>query len=247
MKKNKIVMSVVSGLLVAAVAVGGTLAYLSDTSNQVTNTFNVGSGYVPDPDPDVDHTGLWLDEADFDGKNEQGEPAERTETGNTYGEILPGTQVEKDPTFHMTADSIDSYVFAEVKGVDAMIAQDYMFSDTEIVTEENFKNNFSSNWQKVDGTDGFDGLWVYGTLVDGEIVPTKVVSDKSTEEEVGVDVDLDAMFNYVKLSEKVENADFELMDEDVITVRGVAVQWANMTMAQAQAEAERVLIENPIV
>ena len=64
---------------------------------------------------------------------------------------------------------------------------------------------------------------------------------------MGVDVDLDAMFNYVKLSEKVENADFELMDEDVITVRGVAVQWANMTMAQAQAEAERVLIENPIV
>lgn len=39
MKKNKIVMSVISGLLVAAVAVGGTLAYLSDTSNQVTNTF----------------------------------------------------------------------------------------------------------------------------------------------------------------------------------------------------------------
>jgi len=57
MKKNKIMLSVVSGLLVAAVAVGGTLAYLSDKSNMVTNTFNVGAGYVPEGD----HVGLWLD------------------------------------------------------------------------------------------------------------------------------------------------------------------------------------------
>ena len=50
MKKNKIMLSVISGLLVAAVAVGGTLAYLSDKSNMVTNTFNVGSGYEWDED-----------------------------------------------------------------------------------------------------------------------------------------------------------------------------------------------------
>ncbi len=75
MKKNKIVMSVISGLLVAAVAVGGTLAYLSDTSNQVTNTFNVGTGYIDD---DV-HQGLWLDEVDITKDD-----GSRTEKGNDY-------------------------------------------------------------------------------------------------------------------------------------------------------------------
>lgn len=238
MKKNKIVMSVISGLLVAAVAVGGTLAYMSDKSNTVTNTFNVGNGYIDDGE----HQGLWLDEIDIDGKDEEGNPADRTEIGNTYGEILPGTQVQKDPTFHLTANSTDSYVFAEVTGVDDMIAQSYLFSDTEIVeTEAAFTNNFSANWQKVDGEDGFDGLWVYGTLVDGEIVPTKVVSNKGEE---AADFDLDAMFNYVKLSQKVENTAFDQMDTDSIVIRGVAVQWANLTMTEAQAEAVKILAEN---
>ena len=110
MKKNKIMLSVISGLLVAAVAVGGTLAYLSDKSNEVTNTFNVGTGYINDGE----HQGLWLDEAKYDGTE-----SERTESGNEYGELLPGSVVVKDPTFHMTGGSVKSYVIAKVAGVDA--------------------------------------------------------------------------------------------------------------------------------
>ena len=89
MKKRKLMMTIMSLALVLVVAVGGTLAYLSDQSNQVTNTFNVGSGYEeeenPD-DPDNPHTGLWLDET---AKPESGNPLEpsednRTETGVAY-------------------------------------------------------------------------------------------------------------------------------------------------------------------
>lgn len=43
-RRKRIVMSVICGLLVAAVALGGTLAYLTD-SESITNTFTVGTGY----------------------------------------------------------------------------------------------------------------------------------------------------------------------------------------------------------
>ena len=52
MKKRKLMMTVMSLALVLVVAVGGTLAYLSDQSNQVVNTFNVGNGYEEEDNPD---------------------------------------------------------------------------------------------------------------------------------------------------------------------------------------------------
>lgn len=100
MNKKKMAMSITSVALVGAVVVGGTLAYLSDKSNMVTNTFNVGSGYTEEDG----HIGLWLDEKDVT------DPAKRTEIGNEYEELLPGSIVEKDPTFHLTTGSTDSYV-----------------------------------------------------------------------------------------------------------------------------------------
>ena len=98
MKKNKIVMSVISGLLVAAVAVGGTLAYLSDKSNVVTNTFNVGDGYVEEGE----HQGLWLDETDITDPDLM----ERTEKGNNYRRLTAwfchgkGSYLPHDRWFH---------------------------------------------------------------------------------------------------------------------------------------------------
>ena len=43
--KKKVVAAIMSVALVAAVGIGGTLAYLSSKSNDVTNTFTVGKGY----------------------------------------------------------------------------------------------------------------------------------------------------------------------------------------------------------
>lgn len=227
MKKNKIMLSVVSGLLVAAVAVGGTLAYLSDKSNMVTNTFNVGAGYEEDDDG---HVGLWLDEIDIDGKDEEGNPAERTEIGNEYEDLQPGSIVDKDPTFHLTAGSTDSYVFAEVTGVDEMIAAGYYFTVEEPEKLVDPASAFNGKWVKVSEGEGFNGLYIYNDGIDG------IVSGGEA---------MEAMFNYVKLGSGVDNEGFAAIEPSTVVVRGVAVQAANLTAAEAQVEAENVLAANP--
>lgn len=233
MKKNKIMLSVISGLLVAAVAVGGTLAYLSDKSNMVTNTFNVGSGY--EWDEDHEHQGLWLDETANPAPGENPvviSETDRTETGVDYTEMYPGTVVAKDPTFHLTEGSTDSYVFARVTGADAMIAAGYVISDIDLgdfdVEPTSSVNEMA--WEKVADDDdandaGFDGIYRYRTTVKGG-------------------EDLISLFNSVKLSKDVDNDEFDAILPSSMDIQGVAVQTANLTAELAQAEAVKILAEN---
>ena len=228
MKKNKIMLSVISGLLVAAVAVGGTLAYLSDKSNMVTNTFNVGSGY--EWDEDHEHQGLWLDETDKIGEENPTavDTENRTEKGVAYTDLLPADVIAKDPTFHLTDGSVESYVFAEVKGLDALVASDFIIKPENVFNDKNSALN--ANWVKVDGKETLDGLYRYNVTVGGE---------KSYE--------MVPMFQYIKFDADVDTDRFnEIKAEglDNITVRGVAVQAANLNETTAQVEAENVLAEN---
>ena len=213
MKKTKIMLSVISGLLVAAVAVGGTLAYLSDKTNEVTNTFNVGTGYISDDE----HQGLWLDEAKYGGTE-----SERTESGNEYGELLPGSIVVKDPTVHMTGGSVKSYVIAKVAGVDAAEDVGYIFknADEEV--------GFNGEWVKVANTDGTkenlantkDGYYIYS---DAE-TSTPVIVD-ATAVEKGSNLDLTEMFNTVELNGTL--TDISSIEMQTVKVQGVAVQADN--------------------
>ena len=232
MKKNKIMLSVISGLLVAAVAVGGTLAYLSDKTDTVTNTFNVGTGYEED---EKGHVGLWLDETANPAPGENPvviSETDRTETGVDYTEMYPGTVVAKDPTFHLTEGSTDSYVFARVTGADAMIAAGYVISDIDLgdfdVEPTSSVNEMA--WEKVADDDdandaGFDGIYRYRTTVKGG-------------------EDLISLFNSVKLSKDVDNDEFDAILPSSMYIQGVAVQTANLTAELAQAEAVKILAEN---
>lgn len=84
MKMKKIVATGSALALTAAVAVGGTLAWLQDTSETVTNTFTWSEG---------NNINLTLDET----------------TGNDYT-IVPGATEAKDPTLHLTTET-ESYVY----------------------------------------------------------------------------------------------------------------------------------------
>lgn len=249
MKKRKLMMTVMSLALVLVVAVGGTLAYLSDQSNEVTNTFNVGEGYIPDdPDDPDSHKGLWLDETDkpaTGGNPLETDPNHRTETGVAYEEMMPGSVVAKDPTFHLTNNSTTSYVFANVTGVDEMIAAGYFFTvnKPEALTDPS-ASAFNDNWVKVDDAAGFNGWYVY--VVDNaageDAVKYGVVSTKTGEEgqvtEQGTE--MASMFNYVKLGSSVDNEEFAAIGPGEVVIGGVAVQTTNLTMEEAFAEAQSV-------
>lgn len=225
MNKKKMAMSITSVALVGAVVVGGTLAYLSDKSNMVTNTFNVGSGYTEEDG----HIGLWLDEKDVT------DPAKRTEIGNEYEELLPGSIVEKDPTFHLTTGSTDSYVFAQVTGVDEMIAAGYFFTVEKPEKLVDPQNAFNNKWVKVadngvEGDAGYNGLYIYKDGVDD------LVSGGEA---------MEPMFNWVKLGSDLVNEEFEAIKPSAVDIRGVAVQSANLTADEAQVEAEKILAAMP--
>ncbi len=110
MTKKKIMMAAMSAGLVAVVGIGGTLAYLSSTSNEVTNTFTVGRGY--------DNTGtqaLVVDEWELGGTAD-----DRTQVGQAHEDMTPGYVETKDPTVRLKNGSVESYVFVRVEGVDEL-------------------------------------------------------------------------------------------------------------------------------
>lgn len=100
MKKK--LMTVLALVLVIAMSVAGTYAYLTSTDS-VKNTFTVGN------------VAITMDEAKVDayGNVLNGEDAGR-DVKNTY-KLIPGHEYTKDPTIHVTQGSEPCYVFAKIE------------------------------------------------------------------------------------------------------------------------------------
>ncbi|MDD6319999.1 MAG: SipW-dependent-type signal peptide-containing protein [Oscillospiraceae bacterium] len=92
MKKKTAALFLALALVVGA-TIGGTIAWLTDTSDEVVNTFTTS---------DVDIT---LTETDAD--------KDKDANKNSY-QMVPGCTIEKDPKVKVTADSEDCYVFVKV-------------------------------------------------------------------------------------------------------------------------------------
>lgn len=104
--------AITAGLLATALAVGGTIAWLT-ASNTVTNTFTVGQ--ITNPvDPDKPNPGL------PDPGDEDTDGTDATLTGNIYelfepdSKLASGISVTKTPYIGIGENSEDSYVFAYV-------------------------------------------------------------------------------------------------------------------------------------
>ncbi|OUN02732.1 hypothetical protein B5G43_15825 [Flavonifractor sp. An92] len=119
MKMKKIVASASALALTAAVAVGGTLAYLQMATDPIVNTFTAGNNIA-----------ITLDEAKISGDG-------RTEEGQQYTAYV-GAVIDKDPTITVDAGSGNCYVFAKVEnGFEAGVATTNMNSDNwKLVTGE---------------------------------------------------------------------------------------------------------------
>ena len=101
MKKTlTIVMAMV---LVAAVAITGTLAYMSAQAAPVTNTFKFGNMEITLDESKVDENGQII----------TGEGAQRV-VKNEY-KVTPGATVAKNPTVHVVKGSEKCYVYVSVQ------------------------------------------------------------------------------------------------------------------------------------
>ena len=123
-KAKKIVALLLCAVLLVCASVAGTLAYLTQQTETVTNTFTVGKvslGTDADGDDLIDNG---LDEAKV---NEYGEYVYKTDDEgnptqelvarvieNTY-KLIPGHTYVKDPTIHVAAGSEECYLFVKVE------------------------------------------------------------------------------------------------------------------------------------
>lgn len=241
-RRKRIVMSVICGLLVAAVALGGTLAYLTD-SESITNTFTVGTGYEGSD-------AFTLDETEIVNGKLPTEPTDsRTENNQTYSGLLPGTQFAKDPTFHLGTNGngthvIESYIVAKLDKFDEAAVQGYIFKDKD------HKEGLNSNWVKVaneDGTmedlnkdlDGYYLLTTAGSIADGDM--NKIYNPDSPAETsvaiLGEGQSTDALFTYVQLKD-MGNEEFEKVSDSLsVDISGVAVQAPYTSPSEAVAAA----------
>lgn len=96
MKLKKIVLMATSMALVAALAVGGTLAYLTSKTDVITNTFTVGKVAIT-------LTETWNTDSNGDNVND-----------SWSAQLMPGHTYTKDPTVTVSSDSEKCYLFVKV-------------------------------------------------------------------------------------------------------------------------------------
>ena len=134
MKARKILVSLAALALVAAISIGGTIAYLTST-DKVENTFTVGK------------VAITLDEAKVDINGTAVTPAARVKA-NTY-KLMPGHPYTKDPTVHVDAASEDSWIFVKVEnGISDIEAAEATGENAYTPIAKQITNN---GWTQLDG------------------------------------------------------------------------------------------------
>ena len=125
MKKRNWMIMGLSLCLVAIIAVGGTLAYFTDKTNTVTNTFTVGEVDITlwESTTDTEEDGVTVLEPTVIGGG-----ANRTYTGIVYERVLPGDRLSKRISVSTSPDSVLSYLAVR------LWVDDY--GDTPLTTEQ---------------------------------------------------------------------------------------------------------------
>ena len=196
MKKK--LMTVLALVLVIAMSVAGTYAYLT-SQDTVTNTFTVGN------------VAIKLDEAKAnpDGSLVQG--ADRVKA-NSY-KLLPGHNYNKDPMVTVLKGSESSYVkmtvtFSNASQLDAIFAPDGGADMTSIFN-------------------GYDRTnWIYKGNTEDTTANTRTYEFwyKETVEALNGDVALDALFDSITVPGGIKNDQLATIEGMTITVNAYAIQ-----------------------
>lgn len=100
--KKKAIVAVVALVLVLCCAMGGTLAWLVDSTTEVKNTFTYGDINISLWEHELNEDGLTLSDDVFTGAEQTG------------FKMIPGNKIEKDPTVTVKADSEASWLFVKI-------------------------------------------------------------------------------------------------------------------------------------
>lgn len=211
--KHKALLLSMCAVLLVAVSVFGTLAYLTD-KDAVTNTFTVGS------------VGLKLDEADVKTDGTLESTYEKRVEENTY-HLLPGHTYIKDPTVTVDAGSEDAYVrmMVKVEGIDslkeAMPKEQFstfyngdLFLLEKLCLDESGTCTWDANIWKMQGytqsADGKDGVYEFRY---------KEIVAKSEDDTV-----LPDLFTHITVPGEINNEQLAKLENVKIVVTAHAIQ-----------------------
>ena len=163
MKKKSLVMMVVSLALVGTIMVGATLAYFTDKTDAVTNTFTVGANVEIDLFENVVQTtsANQIYVTTTSGNDLTHVPAGY---GAAFNKMYPGLVLDKAPFVEIAETSSDCYIRTTVTGVDTLESQGFTVAFN------------TTNWSKVGGAGIKDGIYQYnGKLTN--VVPAKLATE----------------------------------------------------------------------
>lgn len=218
MKMKNMLIGGMSLALVACISVGATLAYLTDETETVTNTFIASAGIA-----------MTLDEAKVELNNDKTAYVEDTDfTGginktnrvleNDYVDILPGVEQDKDPTVHVTSvPASGAEIYICITGLEN--TEDYT-----VATKYNGQTGLNSVWQLVPG---YTNLYKYTNADTNNLMMPSILGNLVVFDHITYTWDNDVT--------KDEDFDPENFFEDV-TVKAYAVQ-AGVSSATTDAAA----------
>lgn len=222
MKNKKMKTMIVSLAMVGAVGLGSTLAYLSDKTNTLTNTFTVGTGFIPG-DNDL---AVWIDETTVNTKSDGLSYMGRTLEGNIYEKVLPGDILVKDPVLRVNKGSIKSYVYIQVSGLDQLATAGIKTS-----IDKTKWTKVTSDGHTADKTRTLDGIYRYQTILD----PTNDVAATT------------ALFTELAVDEgfKGQDAQGNTISLQNVVIKGCAVQ-AIKTVGGVETIIPLIEVEAPL-
>ena len=204
MKKK--LMTVLALVLVIAMSVAGTYAYLT-SADEVVNTFTVGDVQIK------------LDEAKVDANGVAVTPAERVKA-NSY-KLLPGHTYNKDPMVTVLKGSESSYVKMTVTFSNAA-ELDAIFDPKGADMTSIFNGYDSTNW-----------IYKGNTENTGDNTRTYEFWYKEAVAAPTADVALDALFDSITVPGTINNDQLATIKGMTITVNAYAIQADGFANAEA--------------
>lgn len=219
MKAKKTILIVAAMLLVAALSIGGTLAYLTSRTGEVMNTFTIG---------DVKITLTETSTASKDGTILAGTKVEDDNgfVGYKY-HILPGLKYDKEPVVTVVKGSEDCYVRAFIT-ISNSREFDAIFAANGLTMDKVLDFN-TTNWTPLMDApvDHIKNTRTYEVRYKAPVTDVPENADKV----------LEALFTTLTVPESITNEQLATIKDFTVTIKAEAIQADGFTTAEAAFDA----------
>ncbi len=157
--RNRILLTALAALLLVVVAVGGTVAWLTDTTDEIKNTFTTAGVKITLKETPNQANGTWS------------------------AQLIPGKEYAKDPVVTVDDDTdVDIYLFVKFEEINT--PSDYLTYTSTLTEEKGWKevDGETNVWYREVGANDETKSW---NLLDGDKVTVKSELTNDTMADAG--------------------------------------------------------------